>query len=444
MGLGISNAVIKYYPETDAKDGKRNNLLLFSFVLTLITSLILAVIILLFAPLVTKILIALEFDIELLNENKYAIFALGFVLVLVNTIIAYISNFGKISAPFLIKDLGIKIFLPILILLFFYKQIALGSISIYLIAFYFLILIVLTLYSFKRKIFYVDIRKSIAPYFRIKGLFSYLSFTSLTSLGAILAFRIDLIMIAPLLSLADNGIYAKILIIAAVIEIPVRVFTKTASPSISTFWHKEQKGEIRKLYKSTSNNSLVLASFLWLILIFNLDKIFSISSNPDSFILGFQIFLILSISKLIGVISGLSNTIISFSPSYKYNLYFLILLGILNVSLNYFMINTYGIIGAAYATVISTVIFHLLKVLFLFFKYGIHPFSINMLKTILISFVVCVAIYYIPNLDNPYLNIMLRSIIISLFFIPMILFFKASQDLNDMAKLYFGKLKSYL
>jgi O-antigen/teichoic acid export membrane protein len=444
MGLGIANAVIKYYPETFDREGRQNNLILFSVVLTALTSLLLILIVELFSGPLSIFLMKMDFNVALMRENKIVILGLGYVLVLVNTLIAYISNFGKIAAPYLIKELGIKIFLPLVILAFYYNYIVLESISLLLIAFYTFVLLGLLIYSLKRNILQLSFRKSILPYFKLKGLFPYLSFTSLTSLSSILAFRIDLIMIAPLLSLSENGVYAKILIISAVLEIPLRIFTKTTSPTLAKYWFQNNHQEIQKVYRSTSNNSLVLASFLWLLLIFNLDQIFAISSNPSSFAMGFQIFLVLSISKIIGVISGIGNTIISFSPSYKYNLYFLVFLGVFNIILNYIFILEYGIIGAAYATVISTVAFHALKVLLLFSKYKIHPFSVNMLKTIAVSLTVFGVLFLIPVIENNYFNIILRSAIISLVFIPLILYFKVSQDLNSLVSQYYTKLKTYL
>ena len=73
----------------------------------------------------------------------------------------------------------------------------------------------------------------------------------------------------------------------------------------------------------------------------------------------------------------IENQILYTSKYYRFTVITIIALSILTITLNIFFIPDYGMIGAAYASLISLVFFNLIKYSFIKIKMKITPFSIN-------------------------------------------------------------------
>lgn len=108
---------------------------------------------------------------------------------------------------------------------------------------------------------------------------------------------------------------------------------------------------------------------------------------------------------------------------------FLLVVAIL---LNILMIPTLGIEGAALATAISLALFNVMKGVFLYQKFKLNPFHKNTIKGILILVLAWAASNFIPVMDNFWLDILVRTSVACLIFIPTMLYFKISEDINDM------------
>lgn len=270
---------------------------------------------------------------------------------------------------------------------------------------------------------------------------SFLSFSSLTSISNLLAFRIDMIMIASLLSLQANGIYAKILIIASIIDLPTKILSRTASPEISRAWESSDMKRIQSIYKKSSLNLFLLGSFLFILLWYILEDLINISSNPASFENGQMIFLFLAIGKLVDLIASVNKSIIGYSPSYKINFMLIAFLGVANVILNYLLIGKFEIIGAAISTGVSLLLYNVIKLCFILYKYKMHPFTKELLIVILVGIFTFTAMLFIPTVQNPFINLFLKSILILVLFGVPVLIFKPSLDLVESYEKVFQRIK---
>ena len=129
-----------------------------------------------------------------------------------------------------------------------------------------------------------------------------------------------------------------------------------------------------------------------------------------------NVFLFLALGKLIDMGFSTNNHILIYSKYFRYNLFFVLLLALLNLVLNYVFIQIYGLIGAAMASAISLAIFNLLKYVFIYIKLKFSPFTHETLKLLLIFFSLFLIVGFIPSLMMNCIDLFIKGIVISLLF----------------------------
>ncbi len=105
---------------------------------------------------------------------------------------------------------------------------------------------------------------------------------------------------------------------------------------------------------------------------------------------------------------------------------------VITIGLNLIFIPLFGIEGAALATLISIALYSLAKLFFVVFKLNLFPFTsktLVSLATITLSFVV---FYFWDFAFHPLLNIVLKSILITLFYWGINYKLNVSSDLNQI------------
>ena len=107
-----------------------------------------------------------------------------------------------------------------------------------------------------------------------------------------------------------------------------------------------------------------------------------------------------------------------------------IIIVIVNIILNYLLIPKYGIIGAAFATGFALVLMASIVIVEEYYLLKIHPFSLNLLKPIVVGLASLIVIVFLQK----YLFIagnILQMILLSVFFLiyyPLIYYFMTSEE----------------
>ncbi len=443
ISLGIHNLSIRMFPTFKNPGNGHNGLLTFLLIGVFVGYILFLLGALLFTPYTLGLLADKSI---LIRENWYYIIPLTGLVTLSLIFTQYILNFKKVLLPTIVNDLFIKIGLPIIAIVTFYGYFTIHEGVFILLGIYSLIVVSLVSYIFYLKEFHLKVNWKFLNRPLIKEMSSFSFYGVLGSLGSILATRIDVFMIAMLAAndLKDVGVYSIALFMANVITVPARSINNISSPIIAESWKSKDIENIRSVY-SKSSIVLLTLGLLFLIGIWSsIDDIFALMPNGEKFAIGKYVILILGIGKLFDLATGNNDQIIGYSKYFRFNFYAVLILAVLNVISNYIFIPMYQINGAALATTCSLLIFNISKTSFAYFKMGLHPFSINTLKVLLIGITTYLIVTLIPSIGNAFVDIILRSIVISILFIASVLYFNISQDLTDFFHQVIDRIKKVI
>jgi O-antigen/teichoic acid export membrane protein len=260
----------------------------------------------------------------------------------------------------------------------------------------------------------------------------YMVFIMAAAVGSAIVLQIDQLMVTAYLGLDVNAIYVIAFFMGTIIEIPKRSISQMSDAIIAAAFENERLDEIKKIYKQSSINQLILGSFVFILVVVNLDNIYAIMPKGDDYVSGKWVVVIIGLSKLIDMGFGVNSEIIISSKYYKNNIYFVLILAVLTIGLNILLIPIYGLSGAAIASLTSVFLFNLMKMTFIYLKLHFQPFSIHTLSTILLSVSCFVIMILIPKFQNGILNAVYLTIVASIIFGLLMLFFKPSKEITKI------------
>ena len=153
---------------------------------------------------------------------------------------------------------------------------------------------------------------------------------------------------------------------------------------------------------------------------------------PGEYSGGILVVFLIGLSKFSDLILGNNNAIILNTKYYRAVLFFGLLLVLMMVVLNMLLIPIYGITGAALATLISILVYNSIKLFFVVWKMNLYPFSLNTLKSFGIILLAFAAFYFWDFKFHPIINIMLKSVLISLIYVYVNYKLVISEEINGV------------
>ena len=112
----------------------------------------------------------------------------------------------------------------------------------------------------------------------------------------------------------------------------------------------------------------------------------------------------------------------------------------LTVSLNMIFIPLYGLNGAAIATLISITLYSLAKLLFVVLKMELFPFTKNTIVALVLAMVSFGVFYYWDFGFHLFINIILKSILVTIFYLGLSYYLKISSDINFVMNSIFKRI----
>ncbi len=432
VSLGLYNAIIKFFPSHSENKRKYLNSFLLMF---LGTVLIFLLIYTMFSGYFHDFLQVVKVDPErLIEQYDYYIIALAIVLALNLLLYNQSSNLLRISIPELINNVGFKLCLPLIVYAAVAGWIAKEDLPLYILISHIILAVLIFIYLWSLGA--IGLTQGIVKDIRANSketVQSFSLYSSLNTMGGMMAFRIDVIMITTILGTTATGIYTMMIFLTSVVDIPRRAIIKISTPIISQAWKDKDLKELSYLYKSTSINLMIpgilIAGALWICL----PLLDVIAVGEDIFFEWRFIFLLIVLGKLVDMSLSVNSQLIEFSSWYKYNLLFLIFLAVLNVGLNYYFIQSYGLIGAAGATALSYLLFNVIKMMFIRSTMKMSPFGKeNLYLLLIVAVIFLLLLFVIPSIENVWINTIVQLSFFTLSYVGAVFYFDLSKELKDL------------
>ncbi len=399
MVLGASQSLIKFYPALTEKRQKQ----LFNYSV-------------LSVGVVSCIVFAGILLYEALGEPEYKglvyfAFPIAVTLAFIELFKKQLQDLQKIAWPAMFEKLIPKIVLPAAFLLLVYNVVTRDTaLWIYMCGFL-LILLFTALYLFNHYKPGFNYRfKTLFGEISRREYFRYSLYSLAGSLGSLLAFRIDGLIIPKMISMEANGVFSIGAILATTLQIPAVGLFALYAPIISNYLKDHNIPELNIKYKEIARLLFFIGAMLYGCIFLGVEDLFRLMPDHDKLKATIPIIEILGFSVLINMATGFNGEIITYSKYYRFNLVAVLLLIGLNVSLTIYLIGAgYGIIGVAWASFISMTLFNISKLVFIYRKFGLLPFDKKFLVMGLIFGLTGVLIYILPDATSHLINLIYKT-----------------------------------
>lgn len=325
-----------------------------------------------------------------------------------------------------IKEVGLRLASLFLLIAVYYKWMTVegfvyATAVVYLIAF-----LVTMFYAF-------SVEK---PHFQLtipenaKDVLVYSFYIILSGSVANLLLDGDKMILNQYMKIENIAYYSVATYIALVISVPSRAMHQIVYPITAKLMHENNHDEMNSLYKKTSINLQVVGGFVMLGIFVNINQLYELV--PPEYAGGIVVVFMIGLSKYFDLILGNNNAIIFNTKYYRAVLYLGVLLVVLTVVLNMIFIPIYGIIGSAFATLLSITLYSLAKLLFVVKRLHLYPFTKQTLYSIYLTAALFLAFYFWEFPFHPIVSIGLKSVLVTIAYIYLNYKFVISTEINQV------------
>lgn len=425
--LGTINAIAKFSPFFDDRIGQKQRFFQYSIGFVIIGVLLVTSLSFLLQDKVVEFYSAKS---SLFVDYYYWIIPVGIANVLFVVFETYLrSIFKNILAVFL-NDFILRVLVMSLLLMLYFKIISFELFFIYHALVYFIPTSILFVYLVITKELSFSKKQLTIPSKLKKIILSYSLYSYTNTIGTLIVMTMDAMMIAYFLGLKATGIYTTIVYLTNALQVPFKSLMRISYPLIPLYWKKKDLKSMSLLYKKTSSVSLVVALFMFSIVWINIDQLFSFL--PSEFSVGKWVFLFLMIGRIVDMYLGLNGWILITSKKYKFDMFFTGLLLFLVFILNYFLIPTHGVIGAAISTGFAILVYNIARSIYIGYTYKLSPYKVEQYSILIIFSSILLINYFIPEIQfKPFISILLKSFIFVLLSVFLLIRFKINEDVTN-------------
>jgi len=399
--LGASQGLVHFYPTLSLEN--KNNLFLYSLYSVVVNSGVVAMMVWLVSSLVDFVFM----------QHVWVALVLGISIAFNEVFKRQSLNLQLIAYPSLFEKIIPRTVLPLIFILLGVNLIEKKQGIWFFVISYFLVFFLTGFYTLKKykpkwNLNFIDIFKFLPK----KEYFKYSRYAFAGSLGSLLAFRIDTIMLGFLgYSMREIGVYNLGVSVASMLIIPATGVFAIHSSTISELVKSLKTKELHKKYKENAKLLFAFGFVLYSCIFLGINDLFTLLPAKENLLSSVPVFLILGIGVLINMGTGFNSEIISFSKYYRFNVIAILVMILLTVGLNLFflLVLNMEIIGVAYATLISISTFNLLKTFYIWKKFRISPFDKKYVQLFLVIASTGVLLHFSPNHNSPFWNLVLKS-----------------------------------
>ncbi len=426
MALGTHNTLVKFYSSYSKQEEKEK---LFSFVLVL--------------PLLVGLVLGLigyfgySFILSYFNGENELVKPYAWLIFVITFAMAYFELFFSWSKVFLKSTFG-NIMREV-----FHRaciMILLGLLYINVIDIPLFLYIMTAVYVLRTLLMMVFALKLHLPKLQFKlpenssRVIKYSALIFIAGSVAMMLLDLDKVMIEYYLPIENVAIYGISIYIASVIAVPSRAMHQITYPLTAQLLNDKDYAGLKNLYQRSSNTLLIVGGLIFLLIICNVGELYEMI--PQDYHIGFSIVILIGIVKLYENLIGNNNSILFNSDYYRLVLAIGVLCAVMAVVLNILLIPKFGVYGASYATFIAFFTYNTVKLIVVWKKFKMHPFSSRTWVSLGLIALFTLSFYFWDFNFQPLLNIALKSVILGLLFVGFSWKLKLSNDVSQVIDTY--------
>jgi O-antigen/teichoic acid export membrane protein len=420
--LGIGNGITRFYPSVKAH---QFSFFTMSLLISLIGSLSVAVLFLLFKD---YIIMAFAVNSPEVIDFFAVVLLVMFFSVLNSVLDAFCRSFLEVAVPTFFREVLLRILVSVIVTLYFLEWIQFHQLMWSLSLIYLITLFSMIFYMWRKHLFQLEFNFKVFPQSFRKELIRYSLITFLGTAGSLLIMKIDSLMVASMIGLDANAIYSIGFAIAVVIEMPRRAISQVVMPLVAEYFVKNETSKIDRLYKQVAVHQFLICLLLFIGIWANVDNIYHFVPNASIYEAGKWVVFWIGLGKVIDILFSINGEIIVYSKYYVFNITATLIMSILVILLNLLLIPQMGIVGAAIASAVALFCYNLVKFIYVKIRLGFDPFSMDLLKIIILGIVVYGIQYLVlSGVNQGLLDLLIRSILISLLYLLGIFTFKIAE-----------------
>ncbi|WP_034059043.1 oligosaccharide flippase family protein [Lacinutrix jangbogonensis] len=418
--FGVGNTMVKFYSSYKTK--KQQN----SFLTLMLFLPLLAIIPIGFIGVMAYESISnwLSSENAIIKDYTYLIYIIAVAMAYFEVFFAWSKIHFKSVFGNVMKEVFHRVCIFILLLEVHYKLITVEQFIIAFAIVYIARMLIMKFYAFSLRFPRLDFKFN----FDVSSVLKYSCLIIIAGSVAMLMLDLDKTMLGKFIEIKNIAYYNVATFIAIVIAVPARAMHQITYPLTAKFINENDTVSLIKLYEKSSITLVIVSGLIFTLIIVNVNQLYTFL--PVDYSQALFVVILISIVKLIDNLLGINNAIIFNSNYYRILLFFGVLIIIVAVILNYILIPTYGIKGAASATFFALFLYGSLKVWYVKKKFNMHPFSVNTLYSLLLIFVLSVSFYFWEFSFHPILNILLKSVLVTAIYGLLVYRFRLSEDIT--------------
>jgi O-antigen/teichoic acid export membrane protein len=335
-----------------------------------------------------------------------------------------------------IKEVGLRTASLLLCIGVYYHWISVEGFIYATAVVYFIALLVTMFYAF-------SIKKPIFQFTSIpentKGILEYTFYIILSGSVANLLLDGDKMILNQYMDIKNIAYYSVATYIALVISVPSRAMHQIVYPITAKLMHEDKHDEMDALYKKTSINLQVVGGFVMLGIFVNINQLYMLV--PPEYAGGITVVFMIGLSKYFDLILGNNNAIIFNTKYYRTVLLLGVLLVIVTFGLNMIFIPLFGIIGSAFATLLSITLYSVAKLFFVVKKLDLYPFTKQTVHSIVLTLLLFLVFYFWEFPFYPIISIILKSGLMTVAYVYLNYKFVISTEINQVIDGFLKRFK---
>ncbi len=428
--LAMPSFIYKFYPYyKEYAGGKKNDLLTLAIAISIIGFILVTI-----AGFTFKELIVRKYGTnapEIVTFYNW-IFPLGLGLTIYTILEAYAWQLQKSVFTNYLKEVQWRLFTTVLIILFATGVINSFDLFIKLFAFsYPFIALTLLLYLlFTRKInFTFKLSKATRRF--SKSIVRLCAFVYGGSLIFTISQVFDSLLISSVLddALSKLAVYSVGQSIVAMIQVPQRGIIAASISHLSQAWKDKNMALIQRVYQRSSINQLIFACGLFSLIILSFTDAVYTFQLKGTYLNAYYVVILLGITKIIDMGTGVNAQIIGTSTYWRFEMLSGVALLLVMLPSNYFLTKEFDITGTALANLISIAVYNAIRIIFLWKKFKLFPFTMQSLYTVLLA-AACYGICHFTFMNiHGFAGMFLRSIAFIILYATGAIGLKLSPDI---------------